>query len=228
MTPFMQRFKTRLVEMAIFEADQTTRVQAIGLCVSLAENSLLDIADCTDLGALIYSDLPKIRTAIAPLIHLSFVNSFVTPTMDEVKTKAATLPAARATGGRTRAVAQDRDIDKNAIQFKCLANLLLEYSRASQTVKKPKSRNETDDSESTADNEMELDSQSDIAQTSTDKLSIDPRFGNAPTREQNRITQAIISLFHELPILQVCYLSTFRCRNFKYLFSCPYRNGRHW
>lgn len=228
MKPFMQRFKTRMVEMAIFEADQTTRVQAIGLCASLAENSLLDIVDCTDLGALIFSDLPKIRNAVAPLVHLSFVNSFVTPKMDEVKTKAATLPPARATGGRTRAVAQDRDIDKNAIQFKCLANLLLEYSRASQTVKKPKSRNEADDSESTADNEMELDSQSDIAQTSTDKLSVDPRFGNAPTREQSRITQAITSLFHELPILQVCYLSTFRCRNFKYLFSCPYRNGRHW
>lgn len=204
MKPFMQRFKTRIVEMAIFEADQITRVQAINLCVSLTENSILDDTDCADLGALIYSDLPKIRSAIAPLVHLTFAHNFVTPKMDEVKAKAAILPPVRNTGRRAQG-AGNAQVDEKAIEFKCLANLLLEYNQASQKVKKPK-KTDTDDSES-VDNEMELDAQSDVDQQSLDKLRVDPRFGGTSSREHSRTTQAVISLFRELPILQVCTYS---------------------
>jgi hypothetical protein len=204
MKPFMQRFKTRIVEMATFEADQITRVQAINLCVSLTENSILDDTDCADLGALIYSDLPKIRSAIAPLVHLTFAHNFVTPKMDEVKAKAATLPPVRNTGRRAQG-AGNAQVDEKAIEFKCLANLLLEYNQASQKVKKPK-KTDTDDSES-VDNEMELDAQSDVDQQSSDKLRVDPRFGGTSSREHSRTTQAVISLFRELPILQVCTYS---------------------
>ncbi|KAG2187271.1 hypothetical protein INT44_004956 [Umbelopsis vinacea] len=200
MEPFMQRFKNRMIEMALYEVDQPIRIQAIRLCVSLAENSILEPNECTELGALVFSDLPKVRNAITPLIHLTLENNYVNPKLEEAKAKAATLPPTRSTGGRTRGVASETEVDQNAIQFKCLATILLEYSKASQVVKKPKSNTEADDSES-VDNGMELDTRSDPIQQSADKLSIDPRSKSVSNDEDSRIAQAISSLVPAIPIL---------------------------
>jgi cohesin complex subunit SA-1/2 len=202
MEPFMQRFKTRIKEMALFEVDQATRIQAITLCISLSENSILEPTECAELGTLLFSDLPKVRNAITPLIHLTLQNDFVTPKMDEAKAKAATLPPVRSTGGRTRGITQEQEIDKHAIQFKCLATILLEYSKASQVVKKPNDQAETSDPDS-VNNDMELDTRSDTIQQSSDKLNIDPRFGSASYHEQSRIAQAITCLVPEIPVLRV-------------------------
>ncbi|CAO3681863.1 unnamed protein product [Umbelopsis ramanniana] len=201
MESFMQRFKTRMIEMALFEVDQPTRIQAIRLCVSLAENSILEPNECGELGTLVFSDLPKVRNAITPLIHLTLENNYVNPKLDEAKAKAATLPPVKSAGGRTRGVASEQEVDKNAIQLKCLATMLLAYSKASQVVKKPKNNTEDDDSES-EDNSMELDTRIDPLQQSADKLNIDPRSKSASNDEESRIAQAITSLVPEIPVLR--------------------------
>lgn len=204
MESFMQRFKTRMIEMALFEVDQTIRIQAIRLCVSLAENNILEPNDCGELGTLLFSDLPKVRNAITPLVHLNLENNHVNPKLDEAKAKAVTLPPVRSAGGRTRGVASEQEIDKNAIQLKCLATMLLAYSKDSQVVKKPKNNTEDDDSES-ENNGMELDTQIDPLQQSADKLNIDPRLKSASNDEESRIAQAITSLVPEIPILRVWF-----------------------
>ncbi|KAI8577651.1 hypothetical protein K450DRAFT_251103 [Umbelopsis ramanniana AG] len=201
MEPFMQRFKTRMMEMALYEVDQPIRIQAIRLCVSLAENSILEPNECAELGTLVFSDLPKVRNAITPLIHLTLENNYVNPKLEEAKAKAATLPPARTAGGRTRGVASEPVVDKNAIEFKCLATILLEYSKASQVVKKPKNNTEADDSES-VDNGMELDTRSDPIQQSSDKINIDPLSKGVSNDEDSRIAQAITSLAPAIPILR--------------------------
>jgi cohesin complex subunit SA-1/2 len=199
MTNFLQRFKVRLVEMAIHETDQTTRVQAIGLCVLLAESSIIDSNDNMNLGSLIFSDQTRIRSSIAPLANMIFQNNYVLPMTSEAKSIAATLPPIRTTTGRTRGVAQGREVDSTAIKFKCLVKMLLDYSQATQKVKKPSNLTDSSDIES-ADNQMELDTAANTGQA--EGISIGPQFENIFSYKESRIALAVGSLFKEISTLQ--------------------------
>ncbi|KAG2176292.1 hypothetical protein INT43_005526 [Umbelopsis isabellina] len=193
------RFKVRLVEMALHETDQTTRVQAIGLCVLLAESNVIDASDNMNLGSLIFSDQPKIRSSIAPLANMIFENDYLSPVMSEAKSVAATLPPTTTSTGRTRGVAQGREIDSIAIKFKCLVKMLMDYGEATQKVKKPNILMGSSEVES-VDNQMELDASNNIAQV--DQAPIGPQFENICSHKESRIALAVGSLFKEISTLQ--------------------------
>lgn len=201
MTNFLQRFKVRLVEMALHETDQTTRVQAIGLCVLLAESNVIDASDNMNLGSLIFSDQPKIRSSIAPLANMIFQNDYLSPVMSEAKSIAATLPPTITSTGRTRGVAQGREVDSTAIKFKCLVKMLMDYGEATQRVKKPNILMGSSEVDS-VDNQMELDAASNIAQV--EQVPSGPQFENICGHKESRIALAVGSLFKEIFALQVC------------------------
>ncbi|CAG8747400.1 3449_t:CDS:2, partial [Funneliformis caledonium] len=83
---FTERFKPRLIEMALREAELSVRITTISLLTQIYKAGLLEDEDRDELSHLIYSDLPKVRKSIAPFVKDLLDEDFISSKLTKVQT----------------------------------------------------------------------------------------------------------------------------------------------
>src|SRR5213080_294652 len=83
---FTERFKPRLIEMASRESELNVRTTTINLLTQIYSAGLLETVDRDDLSLIIYSDLPKVRKAIAPFVKDLLNEDFISSKLKKVQT----------------------------------------------------------------------------------------------------------------------------------------------
>ncbi|CAJ0638760.1 11348_t:CDS:10 [Entrophospora sp. SA101] len=82
---FTERFKPRLLEMALRESDIIVRAATINLVTLINEIDLLDRDYRNKFSVLIYSDITKVRKSIAPFIKNVLEEDFVKDKLEKVR-----------------------------------------------------------------------------------------------------------------------------------------------
>ncbi|KAI8989288.1 hypothetical protein BDB01DRAFT_848468 [Pilobolus umbonatus] len=86
LNPFINRFKTRINEMALYDADINTHIRATRLCKLLYDNdnSILSSEQKLNLCSLIASDNIRIRKNIAHFINAILQNEYIKPLSHQI------------------------------------------------------------------------------------------------------------------------------------------------
>lgn len=117
MQHFTERFKGRLVEMAVGEPDVPVRNQAIGVLRSVDRHGLLEIDQRDALACLVFHEDGRVRRAAAPFVTTLLQESFLEQRVE----LDSTTDKRRGRKKGDRQVAPDLEQD---LRLKCLASLL--------------------------------------------------------------------------------------------------------
>lgn len=136
---FTERFRGRMVEMAVKDAETHARVSAIDLLSKLREDELLEPDQIDEVGSLIYDADPKIRGAVAGFF-VANVNDVYANKVDELGGQGTlddVLPD----------VSEDNfeALRMEWLKFKCLAEMMVAYDPNS-TIPEYAERNRGDGS----------------------------------------------------------------------------------
>ncbi|CAG8707722.1 10_t:CDS:10, partial [Acaulospora morrowiae] len=150
---FTERFKPRLLEMAIRESDINVRISSIHILTLIHQIGLLDDEERDQLSLLMYCDIYKVRKAVAPFIKIS-LDDFI----KEKRTKVQTLMVGSGTK-RKRNIDIGSNNEANAtkqswVSFKCLAEFFVKYNKALEDAQK---EDEASDREEDEIDEVEFD-----------------------------------------------------------------------
>src|SRR3954452_3100265 len=120
---FTERFKPRLIEMALQESELSVRTTTISLLTQIYRSGLLDNEDRDDLSLLIYSDLPKVRKSIAPFVKDLLDEDFISSKL----TKVQTFLSSNDTQRKNRSASNEivNSVKRDWVAFKCLAEFLV-------------------------------------------------------------------------------------------------------
>ncbi|GES75247.1 cohesin subunit [Rhizophagus clarus] len=182
---FTERFKPRLIEMASRESELGVRTTTISLLTQIYRSGLLDDEDRDDLSLLIYSDLSKVRKAIAPfvkdLLDEDFISSKLKKVQNFLSSNGVTKRRNRSSSGSNEVVSS---VKRDWVAFKCLAEFLVKYRKPTEIPRKVDEMND----------EINEINDSDEYEDGSSILSI----GDV---KNNRIALAIEALWNEMEIL---------------------------
>ena len=118
---FTERFRKRMVEMAVSDAELTVRISALELLSQLRDDELLEPDQIDEVGSLIYDADPKIRSAVAGF--------FVASVHDVYVDKLNELGGEDTLGDVLPTVSEDNfeALRLDWLKFKSLAEMLVAY-----------------------------------------------------------------------------------------------------
>jgi len=143
---FTERFKPRLIEMALRESELNVRTTTISLLTQIYRAGLLDDEDRDELSLLIYSDLSKVRKAIAPFVNYLLDEDFISSKL----TKVHTFLSSNSTKRKNRSSSNEigSSVKRDWVAFKCLAEFLVKCKKPAEVSQKDDGVNdEIDDNE---------------------------------------------------------------------------------
>ncbi|CAI2165090.1 10174_t:CDS:10 [Funneliformis geosporum] len=129
---FTERFKPRLIEMALREAELSVRITTISLLTQIYKAGLLEDEDRDELSHLIYSDLPKVRKSIAPFVKDLLDEDFISSKF----TKVQAFLSSNDTKRKNRSASNEivNSVRREWVTFKCLAEFLVKYRRPKEVI----------------------------------------------------------------------------------------------
>ncbi|RGB24090.1 hypothetical protein C1646_747941 [Rhizophagus diaphanus] len=181
---FTERFKPRLIEMASRESELSVRITTISLLTQIYRSGLLEDEDRDELSLLIYSDLSKVRKAIAPFVKDLLDEDFISSKLKKVQTFLSSngVTKRRNRSGSGNEIASS--VKRDWVAFKCLAEFLVKYRKPTENSRKDDEMND----------EIDESNDSDEYEDGSSILSI----GDV---KNNRIALAIEALWNEMEIL---------------------------
>ncbi|CAG8580538.1 761_t:CDS:10 [Paraglomus occultum] len=117
---FTERFKSRLLEMALRESDINVRIPSIQLLTQISKAGLFEDEDRAKFALLIYSDNSKVRKAVATFIMSTLQEDYIDIGLERVR-NAANEGSTR----RKKASASAKNIKEDWVKFKCFAEFLV-------------------------------------------------------------------------------------------------------
>src|SRR5436190_877884 len=129
---FTERFKPRLIEMALQESELSVRTTTISLLTQIYRSGLLDNEDRDDLSLLIYSDLPKVRKAIAPFVKDLLDEDFISSKLKKVQTFLSSNGTKRKNRSGSSSNEIVSSVKRDWVAFKCLAEFLVKYGKPTE------------------------------------------------------------------------------------------------
>jgi cohesin complex subunit SA-1/2 len=129
---FTHTFKPRLVEMAVSDIEISVRLAVIEILLSIDQLGFLEPEEREQICLLIFGQDQRVRSAVAPFIQLSWAEE-----MDEQLT-------GRALTG------EEGERERQRAGAKCLASLLLKWSKSLDENTKTKQHNHNEDEEDAA------------------------------------------------------------------------------
>ncbi|CAG8546027.1 2319_t:CDS:10 [Diversispora eburnea] len=126
---FTERFKPRLLEMAIRESDVNVRISSIQILTLIHKIGLLDDDERDQLSLLIYCDISKVRKAIASFVKISLEEDFIKEKRTEVQTLMTSSGTKRKRNIDSGSNEEINSTKHDWIAFKCLAEFLIKYGK---------------------------------------------------------------------------------------------------
>ncbi|KAF7728526.1 hypothetical protein EC973_005930 [Apophysomyces ossiformis] len=132
---FAERFKARVVEMALYDVDISTRVNAINLCVELQRHrrEILSPEERKNLTDLVVADSQRLRKSVAPFVKAVIETEILKAQVDEVQndltamvvdTSETQQSGSRSTRPRRASANPKVAMNKTWVTFKCIAAFL--------------------------------------------------------------------------------------------------------
>ncbi|KAJ3022534.1 hypothetical protein HKX48_005951 [Thoreauomyces humboldtii] len=112
--PFTERFRPRLLQMAVREKDVEVRAEAVNAITRIATAGLLEDADNVALLPLIFDEDPQIRATIAHLVKDIWTEEYLPAKIDELTA--------------IRSEEELADIKEAWIETKCLCEMLIRFA----------------------------------------------------------------------------------------------------
>ncbi|KAG0166341.1 hypothetical protein DFQ28_010664 [Apophysomyces sp. BC1034] len=133
---FAERFKARIIEMAMYDVDTSVRVNAISLCVELQHNTqdILSPDERKQLTDLVVVDSQRVRKSVAPFVKAVIETEILKARVDEVQNDltAMAVDAAetqqsgnRSSRPRKASISAKISVNKKWVAFKCIAAFLV-------------------------------------------------------------------------------------------------------
>lgn len=144
---FTERFKPRLLEMAIRESDINVRISSIQILTLIHKIGLLDDDERDQLSLLVYCDISKVRKAIAPFVKVSLEEDFIKEKRTEVQALLTSNSTKRKRNVDSGPSEEINSTKQDWIAFKCLAEFLIKYGNALEGVQSEEEMNEQMDCE---------------------------------------------------------------------------------
>ena len=126
MQNFTERFKGRLVEMAVSEAELSVRCAAIHVLGAIDRHGLLDDDQKDEVGRLVFDGEQRVRRAASP-----FFNFILEESIADEKTQLQTF-GSRADGMEGLSAAQKKEKEElqlKRLRMRCFGGLLVNYDR---------------------------------------------------------------------------------------------------
>lgn len=170
--------------MASRESELSVRITTISLLTQIYRSGLLEDEDRDELSLLIYSDLSKVRKAIAPFVKDLLDEDFISSKLKKVQTFLSSngVTKRRNRNGSGNEIASS--VKRDWVAFKCLAEFLVKYRKPTENSRKDDEMND----------EIDESNDSDEYEDGSSILSI----GDV---KNNRIALAIEALWNEMEIL---------------------------
>ncbi|KAI8979834.1 hypothetical protein BDF20DRAFT_535290 [Mycotypha africana] len=132
LTGFINRFKTRIEEMALKDIEISVRINAIHLCSALFEANVNILSDNgrKKLLGMISSEIPRVRKSAAPFAKALLEATVIQPLIANVTESLLAHNSGSKSGRRSAATANNAssvNVNKTWITFKALASFLVEH-----------------------------------------------------------------------------------------------------
>lgn len=119
---FINRYKNRIEEMALYDVDVSVRVNAIQLCSTLYQLKMTTMSDSSrsQLLNMVASDVPRIRKSAAPFVKTLINVNIIDPMMKNVTQVL--------TGNTRRGNASTVAVNETWVKFKAIASFLVQQT----------------------------------------------------------------------------------------------------
>ncbi|KAG9307285.1 hypothetical protein G9A89_017113 [Geosiphon pyriformis] len=187
---FTERFKGRILEMALKESDISVRIPTIHLLAQISQMQLLEESDeyKDKLSLCIYSDNPKVRKAVTPFIRDILKEDYIEKMEEEVKLFFSENGNKRKRQHGVNGTTNNQGEKAQWVTFKSLAKFLVKSNRAIKSQGMA-TLDET---------QMDIDIPDESEESDPD-VALAQKIGGG---KKNRIGLAIQELFNELRELQ--------------------------
>ncbi|KAI9318440.1 hypothetical protein BX666DRAFT_2025903 [Dichotomocladium elegans] len=124
LSDFIERFKARIQEMALYDVDLSVKLHAIDLCNTMFKENhdIFDEENQLVLMNLIFVDNERIQRSVAPFVRAVLETKLLSPMVDEVQDALRSMSVNEASN-----VTQNTAVQKSWVSFKCIAGFIVKH-----------------------------------------------------------------------------------------------------